>query len=582
MKDTARQHWDLATWCDEHGLKPEAVAHYTAVTRLAPDKPDAWHKLGFVKHKGGGWVRPEQAAAEQTEHKAQTEANAQWEPRLAKLRVALASGSDESRAAAERDLAAVTDPRAIPAAWKVFVVKGKGEHLRRAVQLFGQIDSPAAAQPLLMLAVGANDPEIRRAAGETLARRDVRESLDSLIRLVRTPAKYSVEEKAGADGRVRRTLKIEGEDFNLNRVYTPPLPPDPTVVARRQMEVMNSPEVQAARWAAARLELAPSIDPGIAGAFNQALANPGQAPAVVAAAASRGPTAAQVNAAQSLAFQGQTDLQTVNRGQQRLAAEMSRQKQDLDEYQRALAATEMQFQRDLATIESQNTTIRQTNDRVLPLLDNMTGQKFGDDNHAWTQWWVEEQGYSYQPPERITYTERAPEYRPSYATHHACFARGTPVATLDGPKPIETLRIGDRVLSQDTRSGELIYQPVLAVFHNPPTMTMRVSFEGFDGPIVATPIHRFWKCGTGWVMTRELKPGDTLRLLGRSTRVAKVEEEKVQPVFNLEVAQTHSFFAGTHPALVHDNSLIESVTQPFDAEPAPGSLARAGEPATQP
>jgi hypothetical protein len=76
-------------------------------------------------------------------------------------------------------------------------------------------------------------------------------------------------------------------------------------------------------------------------------------------------------------------------------------------------------------------------------------------------------------------------------------------------------------------------------------------------------------------MTRELKPGDTLRLLGGSARVAQVTEEQVQPVFNLEVAQTHSFFVGARPALVHDNSLIEPVTQPFDAEPIPGPIARA-------
>jgi hypothetical protein len=38
-------------------------------------------------------------------------------------------------------------------------------------------------------------------------------------------------------------------------------------------------------------------------------------------------------------------------------------------------------------------------------------------------------------------------------------------------------------------------------------------------------------------------------------------------VFNLEVAEGRSFFVGDVAALVHDNSLVEPVTRPFDAPP---------------
>ena len=34
--DTADAQWTLALWCDEHGLKEQAKAHFTAVTRLDP------------------------------------------------------------------------------------------------------------------------------------------------------------------------------------------------------------------------------------------------------------------------------------------------------------------------------------------------------------------------------------------------------------------------------------------------------------------------------------------------------------------------------------------------------------------
>jgi len=100
---------------------------------------------------------------------------------------------------------------------------------------------------------------------------------------------------------------------------------------------------------------------------------------------------------------------------------------------------------------------------------------------------------------------------------------------------IEAIRIGEKVLVQDVRTGALSYQPVLAVFHNSPAPTLRVSIG--DEAIVATGIHRFWKAGHGWAMTRELKAGDTIRTLGGAVRVTSVESDETQPVFNLEVAE---------------------------------------------
>ena len=65
-------------------------------------------------------------------------------------------------------------------------------------------------------------------------------------------------------------------------------------------------------------------------------------------------------------------------------------------------------------------------------------------------------------------------------------------------------------------------------------------------------------------MARDLKPGDALRVLEGVARVESVEAEKVRPVFNLEVAEGHSFLVGKLGLLVHDNSLIEPTPEPFD------------------
>jgi hypothetical protein len=53
-----------------------------------------------------------------------------------------------------------------------------------------------------------------------------------------------------------------------------------------------------------------------------------------------------------------------------------------------------------------------------------------------------------------------------------------------------------------------------------------------------------------------------------SSTFTAVDADEVQPVFNLEVADEHSFFVGEQAALVHDNSPIQPTSEPFDAAPA--------------
>src|SRR4051794_28316575 len=58
---TAEAQWELASWCERKGLKAEATAHFTAVTRLDPSREQAWKHLGLRKHEGR-WMTPEQIA----------------------------------------------------------------------------------------------------------------------------------------------------------------------------------------------------------------------------------------------------------------------------------------------------------------------------------------------------------------------------------------------------------------------------------------------------------------------------------------------------------------------------------------
>jgi hypothetical protein len=214
--------------------------------------------------------------------------------------------------------------------------------------------------------------------------------------------------------------------------------------------------------------------------------------------------------------------------------------------------------------------VEQLNARIVQVLAATTGKNLSSDPEAWRKWWAEEQGYAYDPPppslrQDLTLADSKPTFVSD--SHFSCFAAGTPLHTLTGLRAIESVQIGDQVLTQDPHTGALSYQPIVAAVHNKSDRLFKVTSE--QESIKVTGIHRFWKVGQGWVMARELKPGDRLRSLGGVSTVESVASAGSEPVFNLRVMQAQSFFVGKRGTLVHDNSLVEPVPRPFDAMPDP-------------
>jgi hypothetical protein len=253
----------------------------------------------------------------------------------------------------------------------------------------------------------------------------------------------------------------------------------------------------------------------------------------------------------------------------------------------AAAVAQMQLQNDVKSLEMANAEIRKSNERVLPVLAEVSGQDLGPDRDAWEKWWLDQIGFRKMPLKTADNSpiiiEDVPlAYQPApvpigmismpvAAQQMSCFGAGTLVRTLSGLKTIETLRPGDVVLTQNIKTGALGYQPILDVHHNPPSRTFRIGLG--DESIVSSEFHRFWKAGQGWVMARDLKPGDTLRTLGGLTAVSSIDSGGVQPVFNLDVAEDADFFVGRGGALVHDNTLPDLRLAPFDAPPSLAATA---------
>ena len=259
--------------------------------------------------------------------------------------------------------------------------------------------------------------------------------------------------------------------------------------------------------------------------------------------------------------------------------------------QNSALVAEQQLSRDVQSIDANNEQVAVTNDRVRNILREFSGHDFGEDLQAWARWAVDLKGYAVQatvyeqsPPPTII--EQVPiDYEPqagppvfaetvtaqiSGRISCSCFGAGTLVRTLDGPRSIEDIREGEPILTQNTTTGALGYHPVIVAYHNPPNATFRIELG--QETIVATGIHRFWKAGEGWVMARELKPGDRLRTMSGIVQVKTVEPDKVQRVYNLQIADGDSFFVGKNGVLAHDNSIVNPTEKPFDGVPVLGDL----------
>ena len=180
-KDDPDAQWTLALWCDENGLKDEAVAHFTAVVKRDPKRDAAWRRLGFKK-QGQRWVTDAQLAEEKAEADRQKQADRHWKPLLEKWRDGLDSKSAKRRAEAETGLAEITDPRAVPMLWALFTDDAQRQAV--AVRVLGQIDAPGASRGagdagrLRRLARGPSD---RDRDPQTARPTRVRRPLDRLL-----------------------------------------------------------------------------------------------------------------------------------------------------------------------------------------------------------------------------------------------------------------------------------------------------------------------------------------------------------------------------------------------------------------
>jgi hypothetical protein len=237
-------------------------------------------------------------------------------------------------------------------------------------------------------------------------------------------------------------------------------------------------------------------------------------------------------------------------------------------------------------IKKANEPLERMNERIRAALTSITGKEIDATPSTWWKWWYEynevanpedkpirEYSYcDYYTAYEVIYQSDKPEpsgvpYRVTRPTgleppavrqppgdgpsaYMSCFAAGTPVWTSAGPKKIETLAVGDRVLAQDVETGELAYKPVLLTTVRAASKLLKVT-AGSDA-ILTTRGHPFWVSGRGWLMAKELEAGMMLHTPSGCVSVAKVEPGDSEQTYNLVTADFGTYFVGHEKVLVHD------------------------------
>lgn len=191
------------------------------------------------------------------------------------------------------------------------------------------------------------------------------------------------------------------------------------------------------------------------------------------------------------------------------------------------------------------------NERVGKVLSTSTGQPMSDDPKVWWDWWTTYSNVAAPTQKSVVVVEERQPAQLIPTIRRSCLVAGTPVWTERGFIAIEQIRAGDRVLSKDITSGELGYKPVLRTTEREPTPVHKFTVGAEN--ISASMGHHFWVSGSGWTKMRELTPKQPLHTVTGMQRITLVEDEgKIEKVYNLVVADFHTYFVGKSMVLSHD------------------------------
>ncbi len=143
-----------------------------------------------------------------------------------------------------------------------------------------------------------------------------------------------------------------------------------------------------------------------------------------------------------------------------------------------------------------------------------------------------------------------------------CFIEGTVVATPEGPRAIETIEEGDEVHACSQDLTECSIQQVKKVIFGETAFFIVLGIGGEN--ILTTPNHPIYTKNEGWKKAKNIRLGDEVVGMEEGEFGAKILKSlfvekksfrrfaKPVKIYNLEVEQDHTYFAGPKRILVHN------------------------------
>ncbi|NEW04688.1 hypothetical protein GK047_01470 [Paenibacillus sp. SYP-B3998] len=133
-----------------------------------------------------------------------------------------------------------------------------------------------------------------------------------------------------------------------------------------------------------------------------------------------------------------------------------------------------------------------------------------------------------------------------------CFIAGTMILTDNGEKRIENIRVGDKVLAKDDKTGEMQYKEVKQLFQHEVDQTITISVG--SEKITTTKEHPFWIVGKGWVSSEDLMVGERLTTSeGKEISIDRIDVKNEHViVYNFEVQDYHTYFISDLGIWVHN------------------------------
>ncbi|HVV99360.1 MAG TPA: polymorphic toxin-type HINT domain-containing protein [Planctomycetaceae bacterium] len=507
-RPTVSGQLSLASWCKQHGLKDQARVHYLNALSVATEaeREKIYPRLGYRK-VGNQWLSPPELAEWKRSAQEAEAARKEWGPKLERI-ARMFGGNAKQRAVARAELNEITDPRAAPAIEQALAGRDF-ECAHAAVAALASINGHQSTLALADIAIFSESQQIRDAATTALKNRKKEDFVPALIEMLSLP----IQSEFGIVQEPRRGILFYNYAWSREHHDR---------IDVRSSSVLNF-----------------LVDDALDG---DVIVSP-----VI-------------------------DAQAVARRQ--------------GDVKRAL---EDQLHVQERAKDAQNGRIEDINTRVSNVLAAVSGQKRTTDPKKWWGWWIVYGDIHRKEPKRVAREDSfrivgdpgigqrtfdspappkvppapAPPPPPPPGTHYIiihlpgeCFRAGTPVWTESGVAPIEQIQVGDRVLSQNSETGELAWKPVMQVSVRPPKQLLRVSAG--DEDITCTGGHRFWVAGDAWVRAEELRAGDLLHTATATVPITSISEGEKAEAYNLVVADFHSYFVGQQAFLVQDLPLPRS------------------------